>query len=94
MRLICLLCASLLFLAVAKLPLGYYNFLRIAITFGALYIVIREIKQRINLWVIFFGCLLVLFNPIFPIYLYKKNLWIPFDIIGGILFVSYYLKKK
>lgn len=33
-------------------------------------------------------CLIaVLFNPIYPIYLYIKSYWIPIDIITGVLFL-------
>lgn len=28
----------------------------------------------------------MLFNPVFPVFLYRKSLWIPIDTITGILF--------
>lgn len=30
--------------------------------------------------------IVVIFNPIIPVYLYKKSLWVPIDIISAIIF--------
>ena len=87
MKAFLIVCAALLFAAVFKLPIGYYTFLRIAITLGALLIVFTEYKKQVTFWVIIFGLIVILFNPIIPIYLYKKSLWFPIDIIVGILFL-------
>jgi len=87
MKAFLIVCAILLFIAVFKLPIGYYTFLRIAITLGALVIVLSEYKSQFTFWVLIFGIIAILFNPIIPIYLYKKSLWFPIDIIVGILFL-------
>jgi hypothetical protein len=73
-------------LALANLPIGYYTFLRIVITIGAVAVVITELKTGINFWVIAFGLIAVVFNPIIPVYLYDKALWAPIDIVAAILF--------
>lgn len=41
-----------------------------------------------------FGFILILFNPIFPVYLHRKSLWVPLDIITGILFLCLNFIKK
>ena len=94
MKIISISCAVLLVLAIFRFPIGYYTFLRIAITLGAILILLEELKNGLNLWVLLFGGMAMLFNPILPIYLYKKSLWIPIDIGSAILFVSHTLKDK
>lgn len=78
-------CALLLFIAVFHAPREYYWLLRTVVSIGALFVIIQNISN--TYWVVVFAIILILFNPIFPIYLYKKLLWIPIDIIVGILFL-------
>lgn len=87
MKAFLIVCAVLLFAAVFKLPIGYYTFLRITITLGALIIVFTEYKKQATFWVIIFGLIAILFNPVIPVYLYKKSLWFPIDILVGVLFL-------
>ena len=87
MKAFSIVCTVLLFAAVFKLPIGYFTFLRIVITLGALLIVFNEYKNQATFWVILFGLVAILFNPVIPIYLYKKSLWFPIDIVVGVLFL-------
>lgn len=87
------LVAITLLLALINLPIGYYTFLRIIVTIVSIIIISKEIKNGITIWVLLFGIIAILFNPIFPIYLYKKTIWMPIDIIAALLFFSYGLKK-
>lgn len=80
-----IICALLLFIAVLKLPIEYYTFLRIVIFIGAMLVIISLSKKII--WVILFSITAILFNPIIPVYLHLKTFWIPIDIISGILFL-------
>ena len=91
-----LICAALLLLGVANLPIGYYTLLRVVVTIGALAVVVTEFENGLNFWVITFGLIAIVFNPIIPIYLNDKSVWMPIDIIGGIIFVikSFILKQK
>lgn len=86
MKPLLLICAVLLLLALANLPIGYYTFLRIVVTIGAVAVVVTELKNGVNFWVIIFGLIAVIFNPIIPIYLYDKALWEPIDVVAAILF--------
>lgn len=88
------LVAITLLLALINLPIGYYTFLRIIVTIVSIIIISKEIKNGITIWVLLFGIIAILFNPIFPIYLYKKTIWMPIDIIAALLFFSYGLKTK
>ena len=82
---IAVVCAITLFIAILNFPTGYYMLLRIIVFIGALFFIIKNYK---SFFVLMTFCLVsVLFNPIYPIYLYIKSYWIPIDIITGILFL-------
>jgi len=87
MKALLLTCAVLLFLALINLPIGYYTMLRIVVTIGAAAIVIKEFEDGLNIWVIVFGLIAILFNPILPIYFHNKAIWTPIDLFIGILFI-------
>jgi hypothetical protein len=87
MKTISLICAAFLLLAVFKLPIGYYTFLRIAVTIGAIIVIVNESKNGIGFWIIAFGITAILFNPLIPIHLHDKSIWIPIDILVAILFI-------
>ena len=94
MKAIFLICAGLLLLALASLPIGYYTFLRIIITIVAGSIVVTEFKNGINFWVITFGFIAIIFNPLIPVYLGNQNKWLPIEIITAILFIIKSFKNK
>lgn len=89
-----LICAGLLILALADMPAGYYTFLRLAVTLGAVTAVYAEWKGDFTAWGITFSLLAILFNPLIPIYLYDKSIWMPIDLIAAILFVVRALSPK
>ena len=86
MRALYLICDASLFIALFKLPIGYYTFLRIVITIGALIAVVHEYKGEFNFWVLAFGLIAIVFNPLFPVYLNNKSAWQPIDLVTGIIF--------
>lgn len=86
MKTLLLICTGLLLLALTDLPIGYFTFLRIAITIGAVVVIITEYENGINFWVITFGLITILFNPLIPVYLGNKSAWIPIDLLTAILF--------
>lgn len=85
-----IVCALALFIGIANLPIQYYSFLRTLTFIGCILILFHK-KVALE-WKLPFIPIAVLFNPIFPMYLYLKPYWIPMDIIAGILFllISYY----
>lgn len=96
MKILMIVCAAFLFLSLVNLPIGYYTFLRILITIGSIAIIVTEIEEGINIWIILFGLTAILFNPLFPVYLHNKSTWMPLDLISGILFIvkSFLIKKQ
>jgi hypothetical protein len=87
-----LLCALLLFIGVMPLPIEYYSLLRIVVFVGALLVISSDIKKFQKILV--FTLIAILFNPLFPIYLHDKDIWIPIDIVCGTLFLLNLLKKN
>ncbi|SDI70707.1 DUF6804 family protein [Chryseobacterium jejuense] len=88
-------CALCCFAAIFILPIQYYTFLRILVSIGALLVLYNTLNSKQHYFSITFLVILILFNPVFPIYLYRKNIWIPLDIITGILFLLIgFVEKK
>lgn len=87
MKLLGLICAAFLLLALIDLPIGYYTFLRIIVTIGAIAIIVKEFENGFNFWVVAFGIIAILFNPLIPVYLNDKDAWMPIDIIAAVLFI-------
>ena len=77
-------------------PSGYYTFLRIIVTGVAVYYLyyLYSSEKRLNIWFWMLVLIAIIFNPIFPIYLYDKSLWIPIDIATVALLLSFLIKIK
>ena len=84
---ISVLCSLLLFLACFNMPIGYYTSTRIAVCMASVIMLCGTIKQRKQVAAIVYGAIAILFNPIFPIYLYDKTVWIVIDLICALWFV-------
>lgn len=80
--------AALLLLAVPSglWPYGYYILLRWIVSISAGILTYKYYEQKIQLWMIVFGIVAILFNPIAPIYL-DKELWVMIDLLTAILFM-------
>lgn len=68
--------------------------MRIGVTIVSILLIKQEIRKGINTWVILFGIITILFNPVLPIYLGSKSSWIPIDAISGIIFLAYLFSNK
>ncbi len=95
MKNICIGSGLLLLLAILSFwPYGFYIFLRWMICFVSIYVAYGFYKSKLSGWMLIFGALAFVFNPIAPIYL-NKAIWIPIDLIGAILFfIAAYSKKE
>lgn len=62
-------------------------FLRIIVTIGAIAIIVKEFENGFNFWVVAFGIIAILFNPLIPVYLNDKDAWMPIDVIAAVLFI-------
>ncbi|RLJ73702.1 DUF6804 family protein [Pedobacter alluvionis] len=91
-----IVCSICCFVAILKLPIEFYTFLRTIVSLGAGLLIYSWIKQKNYALAIVFVLVLILFNPLFPIYLHRKSIWIPLDIITGLLFliIAFYKKSE
>lgn len=90
-----LIAGALLFIGLMDLPIGYYTFLRIVVFLAALLCIYveYEVQRGFSFWMILFGLIAILFNPIIKVYLGTSEAWAPIDVIAGILFVVYPLVR-
>lgn len=80
-------------IAILPFPTGFYFFTRIALCLILLLITYELYQSNIKFW-IFTAPLALLYNPIIPIYLYSKSLWIFINIgTAIIIMISLFLKK-
>ena len=81
--------AAFLLLGVADFPIGYYTFMRIVVFIASCMIISINYKtyNKINLWIVLFALIAILFNPIIPIYLHDKDIWAILDIVGASIFI-------
>lgn len=87
MKALFFICAALLFVGIADLPIEYYLFLRIVVTFSVVIVLVNELKRGLNFWIIAFGLIAITFNPIIPVYLNDKSTWMLIDFLVGVLFL-------
>lgn len=73
-------------IGILPLPIGYYTLSRLVVCASAIYFAYNFYKKnnQTNLWIFVF--IAVLYNPIIPVYLYKKVIWIVVNIITIYLF--------
>ena len=76
-------------------PYGYYTILRWVVCGTAIFNAIGFSKSKLTGWVLVFGALAFLFNPLLPVYLNKSS-WVGIDLISAILFflAAYSIKEK
>jgi len=82
---------TILFLLMAMINIseyGYYQFLRMWVTLTGGCLCYFTYKTRKHSWSIVFSIIMVLFNPIYTIYL-EKDTWQIVDAICAIIFLMY-----
>jgi len=91
-----IIASAMLFLTFLSWPYGYYTLLRIVITGIAIYYTyyLYKIVKEQNFWFWSLVTIIILFNPIFPIYLGDKSVWGIIDTIIAIFFISLIIKFK
>jgi uncharacterized membrane protein YccC len=87
--------AVLLLMAVLPLPYGYYTFLRVSVTTCALLVAwfAYTEKGEPTVWVLVFGLVAILFNPLIPIYL-SRGIWFYLDIGIAVIFAVWWFLDK
>ena len=95
-----LIIAVILFISIAELPYGFYTFMRIVVPLlSAIYLFFAyALKDEFSLMLIPNIIIVILWNPILPIYLDKET-WVVIDAIAGIsqivmAFYAYRLERN
>ena len=80
-----------LLIGVLPMPIGYYTLSRVVVCGCSAYFAYNFYKKKNipNIWI--FGFFAFLYNPILPVYLYEKSIWLVVNIITIIVF---YLNRK
>ena len=89
-------CIVLLF-ALGRMPSWYYELLRLVIFVASIYFVVQHNnKTGTELFTILFSLSAIIYNPIIPIYLYDKGLWMVINLLTIFLFAmgAYALKTN
>lgn len=67
----------------APLPIGFYTFLRFAVSIAGIWIAIVAAKSSQAGWVVIGVVVVVVFNPLVPVWL-TKEIWVSIDLIAAI----------
>lgn len=81
-----ILVGILLIIALFKLPMGYYHFLRASVIIVSILNIFVGLKYMEKFYLIFFISAIILFNPIIP-FKFSSGVWNAIDIIYGIIFI-------
>lgn len=88
----CIISGVLLLLSLASLPIGFYMFLRIVVFISAIlcvYAEYRNVGGDFSYWMLVFGIIAIIFNPLLKVYFGSKAIWVPIDIISATVFFVY-----
>lgn len=84
-----------LFIACLPMPYGFYPFIRTVVCLISILIIYNYIQKNKSFdQIIILGLIAVLFNPLFPVFLNSKYLWIMVDLGLGYYFYRLYKKVK
>lgn len=83
----------LLLLAILPWPYGYYTLLRLVVCFTAAFLAWFSYKKQIIRWAWIMGLLVLVFNPVIPLY-FGREFWIFVDLIVAVIFGIFLSKFK
>jgi hypothetical protein len=84
---------ALLLIAVAPMPYGYYQFMRIAITLVSSMTAFELYNKNKSLLLVVFVSVIIIYNPIIPIHL-NKVIWIPINLLTAVFLGVFALVHK
>ena len=77
-------------IGILPMPYGYYSLSRLVVCGCAINFSIASKNKNEDVFVWIFGALAVLYNPIIPVHLYEKEIWMIVNFITAIIF---FIKK-
>ena len=82
-----LIAAAMLFIALASLPYGYYQLLRLVVCGAAVYVAVTAYNCKCT-WAIWtFAVIALLFNPVAIVH-FDREMWKVIDAVVGLIFLS------
>lgn len=91
---LCIASGVLLLLAIPSgWPYDFYILLRWVISISAVIIANEFYKSKLNAWMMIFGGIAFLFNPLIPVHLDKSS-WVLIDFVSALLFFLAGLSAK
>ena len=81
--------APIIIMAIGFLPMpyGYYNLSRLVVCGCSIYFAYQLYQRQDITFVWIFGFLAILYNPIIPVHLYEKQIWMIVNIVTALIFV-------
>ena len=76
----------MLVLAIPDMPYGYYTFLRIIICISAIINVVYLLGKNKIIFMVIFGLIAILFNPIIKV-TFEKETWVIIDMIVALIYL-------
>ena len=85
--------APIIVMAVGILPMpyGYYNISRWVVCGSAIFFSHRLHRNHDTVFAWLFAGLAILYNPIFPIHLYDKEIWI---VVNALTAIVFFIKRR
>jgi hypothetical protein len=77
-------------IGVLPMPYGYYNILRVVVCVSAVFMAVRAMKSekgQLVPWL--FGGLALLYNPILPVHLNDRAIWMMVNAFAAIVFIVF-----
>ena len=77
-------------IGIFPMPYGYYNILKVVVFISSVFMTFRAMKtQNKQLVPWLFGGLALLYNPLMPVHLNEKSLWIIMNAITALIFIVF-----
>ena len=76
-------------ISIFDFPIGFYTFVRIAVTLCAVYGAYYFFKDKKGIWIIL-ALTAIFYNPFIPIYLNEKDLWVFINLLTFLVFIYSY----
>jgi hypothetical protein len=87
-RTIELILASLLLIAILRIPLEYQMLIRLAIFSGAVFLINKYYHVGLLGWIFPFGIIAIVWNPFIPVYITNNNIGMLLNISAALIFTS------
>lgn len=84
--------AMMLFVAATDdVPHGFFSLTRVVVCAGACMSFAASNQKNKNIFSFLFVIIAILFNPLFPVHLENRNMWIIMDFLAGCIFSLHFI---